>query len=386
MSATFRNRFIGDKPRHDQFSTVKDLSVTQVGWLANAAGDILAVGNINPPQFFVRPVSPTEFVLQCPKGNPVKTWAFFTTDEGIVATVEDYSSIADGFLTITLASAPVGNVRIRGYVAYGRNAGELKGAVGSAPEHTKPLISHNQYKVQGLLKQLMMFPVGWFTDGAGDVTTVRAPLGTTVEHTGAGEYTIQFDVSFPGIQNRWADLFGNSIGQGASFAYPGGAPQRVVVTLDADMGDGERSAVMFIGPVSKYPTNYGGGSGGVHDDLTARDVHNYSNFPHQSPLRSSCFIPFHARIGSAGIVADSTHMPANSRITLVNAGTYDIYIGTFAEGAIVGGFNFSDGAPTGIVFTDGPNGIIRVQRDGGVSPAQAETLNGFVIALTQNVR
>ena len=389
MTLTFRNKFVGDKPRHDQFSTVKDLSVTQVGWIANSAGVISAAGNINPPQFFATNAGdPQVFTLQCPKGNPDKCWASFTTDEGIVAFVDDYSTVADGFLVVELATAPAGNVRIRGLISFGRNAGENGGAVAAAPEIAKPLISHNQYCVYGLLKQLMLFPVGWSTDGGGDVTETRAPLGTTVEHTGAGEYTIQFDMSFPGLQNRWADLFGNSIGQGASFAYPGGSPQTVVLTLDADMGDGERTGVVFAGPVSKYPVNFNGGGGGVHDDLRSRDIHNYNNFPHGSPFRSSSFIPFRFELEAASVIdpnALGTALPGNMRIVNEGAGEWTVYIGSFPPQAIVGMINASDGVAVGASAVDEDAGTITITRVGGGSPVAGTILQGFLIALTQNV-
>lgn len=383
MVTTYEHPFIGDKPRHYQSSVVKDLSLTQVGWIASNAGVISAAGNINPPQFFVTNAGdPQVYRLQCPKGNPDNCYTFFSTDEGIVAYVDDYSTLVEGFLIVNLATAPAGNVRIRGLVGFGRNASEVHGGVEAPPEYPKDLKAHGQFCVYGLLRELMLYPLGWITDGAGDVTQTAAPHGCTVEHTGAGEYTVQFPCSFPGLQNRWVDLFANSIGQGASFAYPGGAPQRVVITLDADMGDGERTSVTWFGSVTKYPNNYGGASGGVHSDLISRDIHNYGHTHHRSPLRNSTFIPIRAILNTTGIGSASRLAPS-TRLIRVSPGVYTLYIGKFKEDGIVGALSCSDGEAIGVTAVDGAAGTITLTRPSG-DPAGPVTLGGYIIALYES--
>ena len=234
----------------------------------------------------------------------------------------------------------------------------------------------------------MMYPVGWTTDGAGDVTEFRAPLGTTVEHTGVGEYTIQTSTEFPGLGNRWADLLGSSVSRAGVVTFPGGFPQRMVVTFNADMGFDERAGVTFIGPVSKYPTNYDGEFGGVHEDLVSRDVHNYSNYPHFSPLRDSCFIPFRFEVGAVSVIepdAAGTALPAGMRASFAGSGEWALYIGAFPQAGIVGAAQGSDGADYRFIDVDGPAGTVTINRVGG-APAAGTIVQGFILATTQSVR
>lgn len=379
------NRFVGDFPRHDQNSTVKSVSVTNVGFTISGAGALTGSPQV-PPQFFIEAVDPQTFTIRCPKGNPAKCWAFFTADDGNVAIVTDYSTIADGTLTLNLVNAPAGTTRIRGYVAYGRDAAELPGGT-VAPTYVKPVASHNQFCVSGLLPQLMFYPVGWTTDGAGEVTLTRAPLGTSVAKTGTGEYTVTLGKSFPLLRQNWADMFGNSESRGVTINIVSGSP---IITFDDtfDMADGERSVLTFLGPVSKQSRFYGAEeSGGVYSDLKARDIHNYSQYPHGAPLRAATFIPFRVEFDAGSVIDEgsvNTAIPANMRVVATGSGTWDIHIGSFPENSLTGMMVLSDGANVGVDLIDAEQGVISISRDGG-APTDGDLMTGYLIVKTEDV-
>lgn len=393
------HRSIGDRPRHCQYSTVEMLSVTNVGWNGSLNASVATAGNSNPPQFFVEQADPTpgnlDFKLRCPRGNPNKMWALFTSTQGNVATVANFDNVddpVDPHIIISMRDELVDATRIRGMICYGRSARGGDGAVAPPPSHVKPLASFSRYEVQGLLPQIMMAPVAWQVDGgAGDVSQFRAPIGWTVEHTDVGEYTVVTDNTFRFWNENWADMIAASDGRAISVNVSGqsaGIAHRFVITFDddTDMADGDTAGLIMVGPVSKQPRNYGGEAGGVSSDLKARDIHNYSQYDHGSPYRDSCFLPFHLSMNGGAIVEAESNIPPGMRVS-ASGGDLTLYIGSIPTNAIIAAVNSPlVGTTFGVSAVDEEAGTVTITADGGFPPGGSlYTLNGLIIALTQNV-
>lgn len=386
-------RNLGDRPLYTQLSTVRGLRIIPFGFNVGADGALNAANNANPPQLYAEAGADNqEYILNCPKGNPDKVWAICWAEGGIIASVSDYSTIVDGTLAIDLDGAPAGDMVIQGLLCYGTNSADVKGSVSAAPSAVSDMRSIQRHAVEGMLKRTVVIPVGWTTDAGGDVTETRGPLGTTVEHTGVGEYSITFDHKAPfGFEEHWAKVQGASDGRTAGFAYTAdGDRKTVVMTFSdaADMGDGERASVFFIGPNTYYPLNYDGASGGVHADLQARDVKNYTSYPADSPIRECVLVPFHAVIAAAaaGPTESTSNLPHGMRITRTAAGVYSLYCGKLPAGGLVAdAFTLANGTKIGITAVNESAGTLTLTAVGAADPG-ATTLSGLMAFRVNNMR
>lgn len=363
---------IKDKRRHPQFSTVKDLRMIPFGFnFDEASGLIAADGNINPPQLFTEVVATDEFTLICPKGNPEKCWAIAWASDDLVAHVANYSTVKDGELTIALAAEPAADsvTTIQGVLFYGGVAKEGRGAVAAAPTPARGLKSHAQTQVRALVRDLTVWPVGWTSDGSGNVTETRGPLGTTVERTGIGEYTITLPVNLPyQWETLYAKLQGASDGRNADFAYGTGAELVMTFADGANMGNGERASVFLFGPASDYPANYGGASGGVHASPSVRDFKNHASYESLGFIRGGVLVPFHATIatGTAGPTEATSNLPAGMRLRRTGAGAYELYVGKLPAGGLIAEtVRLSSGAAIGITAVNEDTGVITMVAPGG---------------------
>lgn len=390
--ATYRN--LGDRPLYTQLSTVRGLRIVPFGFSVTALGALNAANNANPPQLYAEAgVDAQEYILNCPKGNPDKTWAVLWSEGGIIASVSDYSTITDGTLAIDLSAVPAGNTVIQGLLCYGTNSADVKGSVSAAPGEVYDMRSIQRHAVTGLLKRTVVVPVGWTTDAGGEVTETRGPLGAAVTRTGVGEYSITFDHNAPfGFEEHWAKVQGASNGRTATFTYTAvGNRKTVVMTFTgvaANMGAGDRASVFFIGPNTTYPLNYGGASGGVHSDLQARDVKNYTSYPADSPLRECVLVPFHAAIGAttSGPTEATSSLPHGMRIVRTGAGVYSIYCGKLPTGGLVAdAFTLANGTKIGITAVDEAAGTLTLTAVGGVDPG-ATVLSGLMAFRVNNLR
>lgn len=388
---TYRN--LGDRPLYTQLSTVSGLRIIPFGFNVGADGALNAADNANPPQIYAEAgADEQEYILNCPKGNPDKVWAICWAEDGLTASVSDYSTIVDGTLAIDLSAVPAGDMKIQGLLCYGTNSADVKGSVSAAPGVVSDMRSIQRHAVDGMLKRTVVIPVGWTSDGSGDVTSTRGPLGTSVSRTGVGEYTITFDHAAPfGFEEHWAKVQGASDGRNAEFTYTASGTRKAVVMTFSDganMGNGERASVFFIGPNTYYPLNYGGASGGVHADLQARDVKNYTSYPADSPLRECVLVPFHAVIAAAaaGPTEATSNLPHGMRITRTAAGVYSIYCGKLPSGGLVAdAFTLANGVKIGITAVDEAAGTLTLTAVGAADPG-ATTLSGLMAFRVNNMR
>jgi hypothetical protein len=379
-------RSVGDRPRHHNYSTVKDLHLIPFGFGINVTEEtltMLAAGNVNPPQLFAEPgADDQEVILRCPKGHPNRVWLVAWCSGGITAGVSDYSTITDGELAIDLSAAPAGDATIQGFLCYGGISSGGHGAIAAAPVKPSGVRSYGQHTTDSLLKQLMVYPVGWTTDADGVVTEIRGPLGTHVTRVDAGAYRISFPHKTPfDFEGLWAKIFSASDGRAADFSYDStGNETTVTVTFtdDTDMGDGDRASVMFAGPVSHYPPNYGGASGGVHPNLQTRHVHGYRNYIQKGLVREGVMLPF--RVGIAASTAGPTGpqgLPPGMRIARTGAGVYALYVGKLPPGGLIAEcVTLANGAEVGVTAVNEATGVLTITAPDG-DPG-ATVLNGFL--------
>ena len=389
MTQTLRN--VSDRPRYDQFSTTHRLSTIPFGFSVSVAGAILTGTNSNPPQVFVTAgANNKEYLLQVPKGNPAKCWVYITSDDDIIASVTDYSTVAtNGVLTIDLDTAPTGNTNFRGFICYGRVADENPGAVSTVPDEVTPVISHGQYVVDSVLEEAMMLPVSWEVT-AGAPKMLVAPLGTTVADAGAGIYDITFPFKEPHhFEENWALTFGESAGRQAAIAVQTSTDASFVVRVTfhagVDMGVGDTAHFLAMGSPKGYEANYGAtNAGGVHSDLISRDIHNSLHYPQMSSMRAITLYPFSVTMGATttGPDASLSRIPSSTRIERTGVGVYVIYIGSFPTDGICAAFSADDGTAVGVTAYDEAAGTLTVT---AASELAGDTLSGFVIAKTQGV-
>jgi hypothetical protein len=384
-------RQVTDKPRYPQLSTVGGLTLIPFGFNVGVDGALNVADNANPPQVFAEAgANNQEYILRCPKGNPAKVWAVCYADDGIEAAISDFSTIGTGELTIDLDAEPTGDMRIKGFLAYGKNFGEGKGAVAAANDPPEQIKSFGAREAKSLVKQLMILSVGWTVDGSNLVTETRGPLGAVVEPQGSGVYQIKFDHATPRYYpDNWATLFGASDGRKVAFSTAtDGARTTVIVTFtdDTNMTNGERADILLRGPASVYPRIYGGASGGVHSEFAGRDIHTYATYKTEVGLRESRFYPIHATIAAstAGPTEATSNLPPGFRITRTGAGVYQLYIGKFPADQVTCGFQLDDGTAVGVTAVDGPAGTLTLTAVGG-DPG-ATVLCGWIVVGTQKVK
>lgn len=373
MAAVDRN--VGDKPRYIPLANMNDLIIVPFGFSVSSGGAINNADSINPPQVFASAgANNQEYLLKVPLGNAEKAWSVLWSDNDIQPSITDYFPLeTDGELTIDLHSAPASDTLIQGFIAYGQNAREGKGAVATAPGNVRDIKVHSRFQTRSLVKQMMTIPVGWTTDSSGDVTSTRGPLGTSVSRTGTGEYTVVFDHNAPyNLQSTWAKLFGASDGRRADMTFSSsGSKTDIVVTFEdaANMGDGERASIFLIGPVSEYPANYGAtAAGGVHSDLSQRHVKNYRNYVCKDLIRGGIFMPLHVDIatGTTGPVEANSNLPPGVRIERTGSGVYALYVGALpTNGLIAETVSLDSGAAIGVTAVNDATGVITITAPGG---------------------
>lgn len=386
-------RNISDKPRHQQLSTVKDLTFIPFGFTVSAAGAITIAENANPPQIFATAgANNQEYNLRCPAGNPKKIWAFIYAEKDIVASVTDYSTIVNGTLVIDLDTAPLSDTLMKGVLCYGRNAEEGSGVVLAVPtsDAKAPLASYGQSVAQSLLKGAMIEPVGWTVNGSNVVTETRGPLGITVSPQGSGVYHITYDHQTPfAFPENFAEIFSATDGRNVNITHTeSDGDTTVIITFvnAVNMANGDRASYAAIGPVGEYVSNYGATvAGGVHNNLQTRDVHIYLNYIARVAMRESSLIPLFADIaaGTAGPTEASSNLPPGSRIVRTGVGVYDIYIGKFPEAGLIVFANLANGNKIGVSAIDGAAGTITLTTNPAADPG-ATGLNVLIMAKTQS--
>lgn len=344
-------RNIGDTPRHELYSPVGDLVLTNVKFTISTDG-VLQSASL-PPQFSLVAIDANSVRLVCPRGHLRVAWAHFSTNqENIKASVQSYSSINNegdlrtsgtrSSLVIQFEGDPlVPGTVVSGYVAYGMHGSQTPDDIPFGVAQPLPeLASRNlKNKTRSLVRQGLLQPIAWEAGAGGEVVETRAALGISVSNTGAGEYTVLLGARYPLITENWATPFFASDGRAAEVVFSNLGPlgPRLLVTFrdGFDMADGDLAGILLLGPVSKYQPNYGATSPqGVHTDLRSRHVANYSQFRIDCGIRNAVFIPLHLRYFAGVFSLENSNIPAGVKV-LAGGTLAVVNIGRFAPGGVL---------------------------------------------------